>query len=360
MAEEQKLEALITREQIAAGITGSFEDAAVTALRTSVSPADERRPELFSTIKQGKSTNALTKLRAIEGTNTIIDAITGEATIESKNLILKIPNYAKLTGLKTSTYQLLDAITIALTETGAKSPTVVLSLKDYMERREIKDRKEARKQITTDLDVLLKTSLSWEEKCKGKSIPYAGVNITDSWMWADAKKTAVVFTFGQTFYNVLLSYPIMRYPAQLQTLNSKRNPNSYYLLRRITEHKNMNIGKPNEDIIAVKTLLEAAHISSIDKVRAGNRNIADRIIAPFERDMNAFSDTLVWSYCHSKGVPLTEEEKKNFSYDFFISLMIKTEWKNYPNQTTRLERKVERLEQAKKKKRTSSKKKDLE
>lgn len=359
MADVQNLEALKTKEQGGAGVVLPLGEATATALRTSIAPADTRRVEPFSTIRQGKSTNALTKLRATEGKNATIDMVTGEATIKSGNLILKIPNYAKLTGLKTSTYQLLDAITIALTETGAKSPAVVLSLQDYMERRGLKDRKEARKQITADLEVLLKSSLSWEEKRKGGSIPYAGVNITDSWIWADAKKTAIVYTFGQTFYNVLLGYPVMPYPAQLQTLNSKRNPNSYYLLRRIAEHKNMNVGKANEDTIAIKTLLAVApYIPSIEEVKAGNRNIADRIITPFERDMDALEETLSWSYCHSNGEPLTDAELQGFSYELFTSLMVKTEWKSYPDQTARLERKAERQEQAQqKKKRTTSKKK---
>lgn len=359
MADVQNLEALKTKEQGGAGVVLPLGESTATALRTSIAPADTRRVEPFSTIRQGKSTNALTKLRATEGKNATIDMVTGEATIKSGNLILKIPNYAKLTGLKTSTYQLLDAITIALTETGAKSPTVVLSLQDYMERRGLKDRKEARKQITADLEVLLKSSLSWEEKRKGGSIPYAGVNITDSWIWADAKKTAIVYTFGQTFYNVLLGYPVMPYPAQLQTLNSKRNPNSYYLLRRIAEHKNMNVGKANEDTIAIKTLLAVApYIPSIEEVKAGNRNIVDRIITPFERDMDALEETLSWSYCHSNGEPLTDAELQGFSYELFTSLMVKTEWKSYPDQKARLERKAERQEQAQqKKKRTTSKKK---
>ena len=326
---------------------------------TSVTPSQliERKKE-FSTIHQGTSTNALTKLRATEGKNATIDLITGEATIKTGNLILTIPNYAQLTGLKTSTYQLLDAITIALTESGAKSPTVVLSVEDYMKRRGLKDRKEARKQLTADLDVLLKTSLTWEEKRGKSSIPYAGVNITDSWIWVDGKKTAVAFTFGQTFYSVLMGYPVMAYPAQLQTLNAKRNPNSYYLLRKIAEHKNMNIGKKNEDIIAVKTLLDCApFIPSYEEVMRGNRNIQDRIIEPFERDMDALDDTLTWHYCHSLDQPLTDEELASLTYDVFKGLLIRTSWRNYPDQTKRLQLKAERAEQATKKKRTPSKKK---
>ena len=75
-----------------------------------------------------------------------------------------------------------------------------------------------------------------------------------------------------------------------------------------------------------------------------------RIIDPFERDMDALSDTLKWAYCHSNNTPLTDEELKNLNYDTFIELLIKTEWNNYPDQTARLERKAERQEQAKQRK----------
>lgn len=319
-------------------------------------PLDQEAP--FSTIRQGTATNTLTKLRATEGNTTTIDAITGEATIKNGNLILTIPNYSQLTGLKTSTYQLLDAITIALTESGAKSPVVTLPLDEYMKRRGLKDRKEARKQLAADLDVLLKTSLTWEEKRGKSSIPYAGVNITDSWIWADGKKTTIAYTFGQTFYNVLMGYPVMPYPAQLQTINSKKNPNSYYLLRKIAEHKNMNIGKINENLIAVKSLLFAApYIPTYEEVMNADRHLDQRIIRPFERDMDALGDTLSWRYCHSLDEPLTDDEASTMSYSLFKDLLIFTEWSSYPDQTARLERKAEAIVKAEKKKRTTSKKK---
>ncbi len=328
----------------------SIAEEAEARLSPSLITDKEKNHSDFSTIRQGQGTNALTKIRAIEGKNTTVDIITGEATIRRGNYSLKIPNYRELAGLKTSTYQLLDAITIALTESGAKDPTVILSIKDYMKRRELKDRKEARKQFTADLDVLLKTSLTWVEKRGKSSISYAGVNITDSWLWADAKKTAVAFTFTQTFYNILKGYPVMAYPSQLQTLNSKRNPNSYYLLRKIAEHKNMNIGKKNEDIIAVKTLLDCSpFIPSYEEVMKGNRNIQDRIINPFERDLDVLADTLAWHYCHSNDSLLTDEELSSMSYEVFINSLIKITWRSYPNQTARLERKAEREAKANKK-----------
>lgn len=328
-------------------------------IKPAIKPTDspiERRKD-FSTIRQGTSTNALTKLRATEGKGLTIDQITGDATIKNGNFILTIPKYEQLTGLKTSTYQLLDAITVALTESGAKSPTVILPLEEYMKRRGLKDRKEAKTQAKADMEILRGASFSWEERRGKKTESYSFVNLADS---GEIRRNGdIVFTYGNTFYNILLGYPVMPYPAQLQTLNSKRNPNSYYLLRKIAEHKNMNIGKKNEDIIAVKTLLSVApFIPSYEEVMSGNRNIADRIIGVFERDMDALETTLSWHYCHSLEQPLTDEELNTMSYATFEGLMIHTEWRNYPDQTARLERKAEAIAQAQqKKKRTTSKKK---
>lgn len=324
----------------------------------SILPTDEREKSTFSTIRQGTATNALTKIKPSTKRNTVIDPITGTATITQGNLSITIPDFTELTGFKTSTYQLLDALTVALTETGAKSPVVALSLEEYMEKRGLKDKKESRKQATDDLETLFNATISFKEKRKrGQEQDFHDVRIIDS---KGIRKGIINVSFGTTFYNILLGYPIMPYPAQLWTLNSKRNPNSFYLLRKIAEHKNMNVGKKNEDIIAVKTLLAVApNLPSYDEVMNTDRALNRRIIEPFERDMDALEDTLTWTYCHSNNTPLTDEELHSMSYDTFISLLIKTDWKQYPDQTARLERKAERLEHAKqsKKRKTSKKKK---
>ena len=119
---------------------------------------------------------------------------------------IQTPSYEQLSGLKTSTLQLFDALVIALTETGAKSTEVRLSLTDYMKRRGLKDRKEARKQFTDDLLVLQGINITLEEAGANGSLPIKGIKITDSWEWADKKKTAISYTFGTKFYKILLGY----------------------------------------------------------------------------------------------------------------------------------------------------------
>lgn len=331
---------------------------AISRVVPSILPTGEREKSTFSTIRQGTATNALTKIKPSTKRNTIIDTITGTATITQGNLSITIPDFTKLKGFRTSTYQLLDALTVALTETGAKNPVVALSLEEYMKKRGLKDKKETRKQVADDLETLFNAKISFKEKRKkGQEQDFHDIRIIDS---KGIRKGIINVTFGTAFYKILLGYPIMPYPAQLWELNSKRNPNSFYLLRKIAEHKNMNVGKKNEDIIAVKTLLAVApYLPSYEEVMNTDRAISRRIIEPFERDMDALEDTLTWTYCHSNNTPLTDEELSSMSYDTFISLLIKIDWKQYPDQTARLERKAKRIEQAEqgKKRKTSKKKK---
>lgn len=299
--------------------------------------------KLFHTIRQGNTTNTLAKFgeRDME-----IDEVTHKATFKKGEITLEIPNYDKIRGLKTSTQQLLDIICITLTESGAKSPTVSFPLEEYMLKRGLKDRKEARNQVKADLELLQQANIKAEQRKRGNTVYYEFINIADS---GKIDNGFITFTFGTSFYNMLLSYPVMPYPAKLLQINGKRNPNSSPFGRKIAEHKNMNVGKANENIIAVKTLLEVGNLPTKEEVMRTDKHLDQRIIKPFERDLDALSDIFKWHYCHTNGSPLSDNELPP-NYETFKDLLIFIEWNEYPDQTERLKRKRERIEQGKKKK----------
>jgi len=295
-------------------------------------------------ILQGKATNALTKAKPTKR-NTSIDPITGDATIKSGDIVLKIKHYSDIADPRTSTYQLLDAITETLTQSGAKGSAVELPLTAYMEKRGLRDRKETRKQVEEDLETLYNASISLTESRSGKEQNFLDMRICDA---KGIKNGIINFSFGSTFFSLLKGYAVMHYPAPLYRINGKRNPYSYALGRKITEHKNMNAGKRNEDIIAVKTLLKVCEgLPSKKEVADTDRAFTRRIIDPFERDLNALEDILTWEYCHRNGTPLTAEELEVFSYETFEAALILTHWKNYPDQTKRLADRQARIEEAK-------------
>ena len=291
----------------------------------------QEKSALFSLIRQGPATNTLTKINIRHKDKNInIDPITGTAKAQRGDFYVVIPDFTSLDmpELKQTTLQLLDALTATSTAAGG-AQSISISLEEYMTRRGLKDRKEARRQAEEDLKALHKAHISFKGKISGKAQDYYDVNILDA---QGISNGIIRATFGSTLFNILTTYPVMPYPAELWTFNSKNNPNSYYLLRKISEHKNMNIGKKNEDIIAVKTLIDVCpDIPSYEEVMETNKAVKRRIIDRFERDLDAIKTIKEWHYCHSLDTPLTDKELAVMDHKTFIKLLVKIDWgEQYP------------------------------
>lgn len=306
---------------------------------------------VLETILQNNTTNALTKF-STKRDKTFIDPITGEAQIKRGDFILKIPHYNELRGeLKNSTWQLLDALTLKLTANPRKEKeaTVTISQDEYMQRRGLKDRKAAKEQAIADMEILKSASVTLEEISGKGRVSYRFINLADS--GSVERNGDITLTFGATFHRNLIASQIMPYSTALLKVNNHRNPNSYFIGRKIDEYKNMNALHVNAgDIISVKTLLEnAPFIPSYEDVAAADRAFTRRIIEPFERDMDALQEAgaFSWEYCHKNGIPLTAAELEAFSYDVFIACNVKITWAEYPDQTKRRETLEAKIAQAK-------------
>ena len=290
-------------------------------------------------MRQGVGVNAFTTQATSKRVKATVDAFTGKATLEFKDIKVLIEEYSKHKNLTVPTMQLLDFMDIILTESGMKSPIVEFSLDEYMQHRKLSDRKSAKEQIKSAIEELKSISLEWEEKRGKRQIEYKFMNIADSGYVSRNGK--ITFTFGTTFFGVLKTYSVMSYPEQLGQINSRLNPNSYNFLRKISEHKNMNAGKKNENIISVETLLSCANaLPSYDEVMASDRHISSRIIEPFLRDMNALVPTLQWEFCKKNTGEMLSDDEVELDYYTFKNLNVRITWNNYPDQTKKLERKA--------------------
>ena len=230
---------------------------------------------------------------------------------------------------------LLDTLIGIATEKGVASPVIKLGLDEYMALRGLRDRKEARAQVKKDLNVIFDAQISLEGG-KGKDAPFMDMRICEA--KGIDEKGQITVSLAPTFFGMISQYPVMPYSKELLRINSKKNPFSYGFGRKILELKNMNAGKANEDIISVKTLLKAAHgLPSYKEVMATDRAVGRRIIEPFERDMNGCENLFAWEYCHSRGAPLTDDELETMDHTLFERLYVRIFWKNYPDQTQRLE-----------------------
>lgn len=314
-----------------------------TALRTNTFPLATFTSDVesYSMIRQGPATNQLSRVNVRRNDPLKVDDYTGRSTVSHEDLTVSFSTGALARDMKTSTQMLLDALIGILTEEGAGSTLVTIDLGDYMALRGLRDRKEARAQVKKDLEVIFDAQISFEAakgKGKNKEKAFLDMRIVDA-KGIDTRGQIFV-NFAPTFFGMISKYPVMPYSKDLLKINSKRNPFAYSLGRKVLELKNMNAGKPSEDIISVKTLLKAADgIPSYKEVMASDCAVSRRIIEPFERDLNACENLFTWEYCHSKGAPLADDELGEMSYSQFERLYIHVFWRNYPDQTLRLEAK---------------------
>lgn len=301
------------------------ESAAGRNIEITLDPYAEK-DERFSKVRQGSITNTFTKMN-LTRENANLNPITDIASVSGDKLSLSLMDFSKMTsGLKTTTHKLFDAITSVFTESGSNSPLVQLPLDSYMSMCGLKDKKEARAQVRSDLNTLLHLSLSFSAGNNWDS-DFMDVMLCSA---AGIVRGVITVEFSRLVYETLRRYSFMPYPRQLWTLNPQYNPNSYYFLRKISEHKHMNRGKSNEDIISTRTLLSATPLLPKYEDIKKTGQVEQRILRPFERDMNALSETLEWAYYLDTGDPLPPEESRGMSFALFSSLMLHIMWLNYP------------------------------
>ena len=291
----------------------------------------------FRNIHQGKATNTLARMKKTITDPAQID-LYGNVTITKTDFKLFISQYAELTGgVKQTSMRLLDALVEAVAETGQREPLVKIPLADYMEKRGLKDVKEARRQVKADMEALTRLKMEFKEKRHGNA-QGDFLTVTLAGGTHGIVKGTIIFRFNQDFFEVIKKYPVMPYPQEIYRLNSHYNPSSAYFLRRIAEHKNMNGGKGNENTISVKTLLESTpELPKYEDVIANRGQVEQRIIKPFTRDMDAIT-SFKWHYCGKNGLQVEEPD----TYADFEKCLIHIDWQEYPDQTKRLEAKKKR------------------
>ena len=288
----------------------------------------------FGMVHQNSATNALTKIKPKEGVNVTVDMFTGIAELKKGGLTVVMKQFREI-NIRTSAFMLYDFLVMRLTENGAKSPVISVSLDDYMNIRGLQNPKEAREQVKEDLETLYNISISFEEKRRGGSKSFHDLRVLSD-----------------------KGIPVMPYCKEIFKLDTNKYRHAYALYGKIQEHKNMNIGKKNENIISVKTLLDAASgIPTYDEVMKKNRAINENIIEPFQENMNALAPMITWEYCNIDGTSLYNTNSE-IDYQTFINLNVRVTWLEYPDQTKRLETKAQRIAEYNKKSPKKRKKKD--
>lgn len=290
-------------------------------------------PKQYTLIRQGIATNEVTKIAPRKKSKPEI-TLSGLAKFNRGDFMLTVKDYMKTAGVRTSVHQLFDVLCEALTRGGVQNPIVKIPLRDFMDLRGLKDEKSARQQIKDDLLTLSHFHMTFTERRRGKpTMSYLDLAIIGS---HGIKNSFIVVAFDPAFIELFKTYNVMNYPSILWRLNAHNFPHAYYFGRKIAEHKNLNYGSPNEDIIAVMTILNSSpYMPTTEKIaQTKAQNYKEAIIDPFEENMNALEDVLTWEYCHSKGTPLTDKELSALydkgGYHTFVTLLVQVHWRDFP------------------------------
>lgn len=259
-------------------------------------------------------------------------------------------------------WQNLDFIEIMWKEKG-NNDTVRFTLEEFMKRRGFKNVKSARRAIKEGLNRLYNMSVSCNRYAKDengalKQMLEAEFRLINEKAWEETRgvfSVALTPNFSRYLKGRLLN--VMNYPEFLLTINTSRNPTAYHIGRYLAEQKNITHLKSqeNEDFISIKAILKACDsLPTPEEIKKTGRYI-ERIITPFISALNMLAPHITWEFSKTQREPLTEEEKKKALTDigFFMSLFIKTKWKDYPDMTETKEKRQKAIEENKKRKEKS-------
>lgn len=283
-------------------------------------------------LKQGPHTNQLALLNTRTTKSESLDHLYDKGTYKIGKLSIYIKGVVnKKTYFDSNTSQLLEMLIVELGKTGCNSPMVHLPVRTYMNLRKVSDRRKARKKLIEQLNNLWEVSMKLESN-NDKYSKYANYEIRILGDRGTLLNGNIDVKFNDTFFEMIKAYSVMYYPDLLFSLDERRNPNSYYFLRKIVEHKRINFGRKNADIISVKSLMDSSpNVPSYEDI-SGKGQIKQRIIKPFERDMNALVDEIDWEF-YQESLPISNEEAEKLDIQSFSNLMIHITWKYYPLST---------------------------
>lgn len=207
---------------------------------------------------------------------------------------------------KTRTFQLLDTLT------AVGRDEVTIPIRDFMSLRGLSERKSAVESVRDDISTLTSAKIDFKPNA-GKSL---NLNILKD---GEVHYGTLKARFTEEFSELLKDGKYSRtfpLPSEIFRVNGNSNPNSYSMMRKIAEHKNINYRKSNADILSVRALLE---VSPRLNVNATNKCQRHRVRNSFERDLNIFSPVFSWNY---------KENPRTF--DEFVNSKIEIKWIAYP------------------------------
>ena len=293
--------------------------------------------ENYAPFLQGKVTNAFTAINKKshhQTDNEIGQSIFCVENLGSGTVFLNNTNENELT---LSSSKLLDIITLQLTrilpyrasnEKLASFLDLDIHIQSLMELCGLKDKNQTVKQLKRDLKTLYNASTTaCVQRHVGKRVVEEEVDIRflDQIPHGQIRDVAHI-RVALSFAKYLANNQIMYYP--LSILLFSKNPNTYYIGKRLAALFNMNKEKSNKDSIKVECLLKyTPNIPSIEEECEKGRHYKTRCLEPLQKtldELKAIGFLSEWYFSNSNKQKIEKEEfdKLNIGYTFVRILYV--------------------------------------
>ena len=344
--------------------------------------------ESYLPMLHGKATDAIARMT---GKPLEENPLNQTASIISGDVKLVVRELDKLSGtLGVSTHKLLStaiANFTSLNNTGLgnqrdlRTGRVSIPLKEYAlkcgydvlehttdtpeeaEREALRAKRQldnARRKIKKDILLLRFSSLSWEERVKGKTGDFEDIGILGA---GGIKNGSIKLEFTTSIAEYLIKLPLTQYPVALLGVD-ERNNNAYSIGLAMAEHYSLdnNQIRGTAQLLKVKTLLSYTNLPSIADIKRQRTSWEARIKEPLETALDALTACGLledWRYSKSKGEELTDEEATNLtSYEDWTETLVHFTLKDAPDHTARIEARQEEKKARQTKRKKTAKKKE--
>lgn len=190
--------------------------------------------------------------------------------------------------------------------------SIDFSIKEFMIRCGLLDRKQARKQIERDLFAL--SAVGYED----------GGTVIDSFEMPHGR---VSVKLSESFVKDMGRENYILLPIDYYTIDRQQYTYAPNLLYYLLLLKYYNSKKTNKNRVSIKSLLEYGKFPTIEEVRnTKNNSIKDRIIVPFFRNLNALRGVARYSYYSERGEKLTPDDVRALDYEDMVRVVVHIEW----------------------------------
>lgn len=186
------------------------------------------------------------------------------------------------------------------------------SIKEYMNRCNLKDRKYVRKQLERDLYALstVRYFSAYDDSyiLERFSIHHGRVYI----------ELYYKFVAEIRSYNSYILLPQDYYKINIQRFHAAPD-----LLYFMLIHNRMNKSRPNHSRLSISSLLARGQFPTIEAVRQTSDNsIKARIFEPFFQNMEALKGMVMFKYFDRYNEEVTEEDVRKLQYDDLVRIVV--------------------------------------